>query len=205
MPNGPWTALLIGEHWPDPSTFETLAAGARNRHAVGTAFDSYAESLRSTSQAVLGFQEGATAQDARDAFAAGELHARTVAEKSIIRGTALDRAHAMVTEFASQLAEIADRGNSEIQAILASKQSPRDQVARISHLVAQARTEANIRAAACSQEMLGSIQSVLDRSRGGQSAREFAAAQGLDLQRAYSATDSEEIHRQVAGILSASR
>lgn len=205
MPNGPWTALLIGEHWPDPSTLDTLAAGARNRHAVGTAFDSYAESLRSTSQAVLGFQEGATAQDARDAFAAGELHARTVAEKNIARGTALDRAHATTTEFASQLAEIAERGGSEIQAILASKQAPRDQVARIAHLVAQARTEANIRAAACSQEMLGSIQSVLDHSRGGYSAHEFAAAQGIDLHRPYNATHSESIRQQVESILSPQR
>lgn len=205
MPNGSWTTLLIGAHWPDSSTLETLAAGSRNRHAVGTAFDSYAEALRLTSRGALGCQEGTTAQDARDAFAAGELHARTVAEKNFTRKTALERAHAVATEFRSQLAEIAERGNSGIQAILDSKQDRHHQVARIAKLVAQAQTEANIRAAACSQEMLGSIQSVLDHSRGGRSARDFAAAQGIDLHKPYRATHPETVRRQVEGVLSATR
>ena len=68
--------------------------------------------------------------------------------------------------------------------------------------MAQTQTEANIGAAACSQEMLGSIQTVLDQSRLSLSAREFARAHGVDVDSPYTATHSEAIRRQVDSVLS---
>lgn len=204
MPNaaqGPWTAILVGHQWPADSTLETLAAGARNRHAVGMAFDSYAESLRSTSQTFLGMQEGATAQDARQAFASGERHARMVSDKNIAKKTALQQAHSATSELRSHLAEIAERGNGHIQGILDSKLPHAEKVAHLVDLVAQAQTEANVRAAACSQAMLGSIQSVLNESRSGLPAREFAAMHGVELGRNYASANTESIRSDVSAAL----
>lgn len=204
---GPWTALLVGHHLPDASTLGTLAAGARNRQRIAAAFDSYAESLRSTALGMLATQEGVTARDVRAVFAAGEAQARTVAEKNVARNAALERAYSATAEFHSQLADIAERGNGRIRAVLDSEQPTGRKVDAIVHLVSRARTEANIRAAACSQEMLGALQSVLDHSRIAHSAiapsaREFAAVHGQEPTGACTAVKSETLRRHVERALS---
>lgn len=203
---GPWTSLLVGHHLPDASTLETLAAGARNRQCIAAAFDSYADSLRSTALGMLAMQEGVTAQDSRTAFSAGEAHSRSVAENNIVRKAALERAYSATAEFRSQLADIAERGNGRIRAVLDSEQPTGQQVSQIVDLLSRAQTEANIRAAACSQEMLGALQSVLDHSRITRSgvtpsAREFAAVQGQDLTNPFTAMRSETLRRHVESAL----
>lgn len=204
MPNtadGPWTAILIGHQWPGDTALETLDAGARNRHAVGAAFDSYAESLRSTSRTFLGMQEGVTAHHTREAFASGERHAQRIAEKNSVKKDALRQAHSATTELRSQLSDIAERGTGRIRDILDSKLSHAEQTAHLVDLVTKARTEANLRAAACSQTMLGSIQAVLNESRSDIPARQFAALHGVELDKNYAATDSETIRRDVRAAL----
>ena len=165
----------------------------------------YADSLRSTALGMLAMQEGdGTGQP--DSLLRGEAHSRSVAEKNIVRKAALERAYSATAEFRSQLADIAERGNGRIRAVLDSEQPTGQQVSQIVDLLSRAQTEANIRAAACSQEMLGALQSVLDHSRITRSgvtpsAREFAAVQGQDLTNPFTAMRSETLRRHVESVL----
>lgn len=204
MPNAahdPWTAVLIGHQWPADAALHALDAGARNRHGVATAFDSYAQSLQSNSRNHLAAQEGLTAHHTREAFASGERHARMIAEKNIARKGALQQAHSTTRELRSQLSEIAERSHGRIRTILDSRIPQTEKFAHLVDLVTAARCEANVRAAACTQAMFGSIQSVLNESRSGMTARQFAAMHGVVPEINSTPTCSEAIRRDVAAAL----
>lgn len=179
LPGGRWAALLVGRHWPGSPALATVSAAAASRRAVSASFDGYADALRSVAGTVLSDQEGATATAVRKSFLDGAEHARGVAERNDAKQEALSQARRCASELRCALAEIAERGARQIDAIIAGTGSGSEKTAGILAVVSASHAEADTRTALCLGDVYGHIQTVLDSCGQQISARQFAHAQGV--------------------------
>lgn len=195
LPGGQWAALLVGRHWPDSCALAAVSAAAASRLAVSASFDGYADTLRTVAGTVLSDQEGATADGVRKSFLDGAEHARGVAERNAAKQEALSRAHRCASDLRCALAEIADRGGRQIDAIIAGTGSGSEKTAAILAVVSESHAEADARAALCLGEVYGHIQTVLDAGGQQTSARQFAHAQGVAPRTPHRTAASDLDHR----------
>lgn len=121
LPPGEWSELLVGHQWPSVASLTVLTSAAANRGLISNEFDTYADLLQSVRTGPLGQQEGITADDARDAFSNGETQARAVADRNAANQQSYEAAHRSTQYLRNHLSEIAQQGNSAIQAIQQSK------------------------------------------------------------------------------------
>ncbi|TDO10011.1 hypothetical protein EV580_4296 [Mycobacterium sp. BK086] len=201
LPPGEWSELLVGHQWPSVASLTTLASAGLNRGTISTEFDSYADVLQSIRTGPLAQQEGVTADDTRDAFQAGETSARAVSEKNGVNQHSYDAAHRSTQYLRTQLSEIAQHGNSAIHDIQQSKDPAPIKLGKIVHAVMDAQTQANSRAASCSDRIFGDIQQVLDSQGSGQSAHQFAKSNGVDLDQAFRSPNEASVRQQVSALL----
>ena len=201
LPDGPWSPLLIGHQWPGSESLAGLAASAENRTATAAAHHSYAETLRSIRIGVVAEQQGIVAEAARHAFRTGEDYARNIAESNETKRDSYREAHRHVTELRSALRDIADSGNAEIRRALDSHGPLPEKVSTIVRTITDAQTQANAKAAECSANLFGAIETTLGTGPSGQSAREFSSANGVDLLSAFRSPNPEALQRQVEGVL----
>ena len=180
LPDGAWTAALIGAYWPGVDAVEVLGAGADARHRWATHFDGYADHLRSVNQTLLSGQEGATADAARALFTRGEHRARASAERNGVSHRSYGSVRQCVAELREELARIAEDGNAAIGRIQDSPIPVEAKVTGITEVIAEAQARAHGKTAENAGNVLSHIQTVLDAHGADVSARAFAASHGVD-------------------------
>lgn len=174
-----------------------LGTAAASRAATGSQLERYADELRSVRAGPLGDQEGVTADDARRAFQLGEARALELSTKSWSKSNAYGKAQCWTTSLREDLTTIAHLGNFEIEQIQTSDEAPVKKVAAIVETVVRSQMRASSSAAYHCGNLLGAVQRVLDNDVAGVSAREFATAQGVDLDRAFGTSSRDSIGEQV--------
>lgn len=180
LPTGAWSALLVGHQWPGAASVTALSAAADQRSEGGRGLHSYADLIGSINAGSLIHQDGATAESLRALFSRGEDHARALAEKQGAKHRSYGSAIRSVEALRHDLAEIASNGNAAIRTIQESDAPVAAKVTAIVDIVAQANTDANLKAASCIGDIHAATQSVLDHDGTGTSARAFAMAHGFD-------------------------
>jgi len=203
LPSGEWSQLLVGHQWPCSGSLAILSAAAADRAALGSAYDGYAEILRSVRTGILATEEGLTADSARRSFGLGESGARDIAARNLTKHTSYTSAHQWITELRTDLAAIAGSGNSAIRRILDSGDPGPEKISAIVHTVTDAHQQANVKAATCSANLCDAIQSVLATGQAAMSARQFARSHGVTLERAFGSPNLEFIHAEVSAMVTA--
>ena len=201
LPRGQWSSLLVGHQWPGSEALAILRAAAASRAGLGSDYDGYADMLRAIRTHVLDSQLGITAESARQSFQSGETLARDVAARNLAKHQSYESAHQWITELRTDLATIADDGNSEIRRILDSTATAAEKIGALVQTVTEAQVRANTRAASCSANLCDAIHTVLITGDAPVSAREFLRTNGIDLQRAFGSPNPEFIHTQVSAIV----
>lgn len=201
LPPGQWSSLLVGHQWPGSEALAILRAAAASRAGLGSDYDGYADVLRAIRTHVLDSQLGVTAESARQSFQSGETLARDVAARNLAKHQSYESAHQWITELRTDLAMIADDGNTEIRRILDSTATAAEKIGALAQTVTEAQVRANTRAASCSANLCDAIHTVLITGDEPVSAREFLRTNGIDLQRAFGSPNPEFIHTQVSAII----
>ena len=201
LPPGRWSSLLVGHQWPGSEALAILRAAAASRAGLGSDYDGYADVLRAIRTHVLDSQLGVTAESARQSFQSGETLARDVAARNLAKHQSYESAHQWITELRTDLATIADDGNTEIRRILDSTATAAEKIGALAQTVTEAQVRANTRAASCSANLCDAIHTVLITGDEPVSAREFLRTNGIDLQRAFGSPNPEFIHTQVSAII----
>ena len=203
LPGGDWSQLLVGHQWPGSATLSTLGAAATDRAAVGSAYDGYADLLRSIHTGSLAAQEGLAAESARQSFRLGETRARDIAARNRAKQMSYASAQQWVHDLRSDLASIAAAGDAAIRRILDSSDPTPQKISAITQTITEARQHANIRAAACCANVCDAIQTVLTAAGAGTSARALARSHGVDLDRAFLSPNPEFVHAEVSAMVTA--
>ncbi|SPM42281.1 putative transmembrane protein [Mycobacterium numidiamassiliense] len=181
FPSGEWSLTLIGDQWPDDEDLAALSHGKLNRGNIKTGFTHFADMLRNAQSGPLANQQGYTADDLRNAFRQGEEQARQVAEKNGTKEGAYESAYNSMVSLQQDLTHLANEYNQQIDDIKKSKEPTEAKVTQIVAAINQGRTLASMAAAKWSGNVFDAMQRVLDaEGPGGQSARQFAQAHGLD-------------------------
>ncbi len=180
-PPGEWSALLVGLQWVSGTTVEILDNALANRNAIVTHFADLYRTLQEAINTTLCKQEGVTADAIRDAFRQGADQASEVVRKNQAYADALQKAVNAVVTLRGALTDIAARGNNEIHDIQNSKADLATKVTEITEAIAKYQREANEKAAACADDIMGAGEGVVTAQGGtGQSFRGMAHAAGLD-------------------------
>jgi hypothetical protein len=122
LPPGTWTLPLIGPWWPAPST--ALRAGAQHWSEACGEQQLYSQTLRTQWTSFAAHNQGHTADDLIDRFQQGEKFHLDLAEKYQTKASAFNSAADATDYLRSRLSDIANKGNKEIDEILASKKPP---------------------------------------------------------------------------------
>ena len=203
LPSGDWSQLLVGHQWPGSATLSTLGAAATDRAAVGSAYDGYADLLRSIHTGSLAAQEGLAAESARESFRLGETRARDIAARNLAKQMSYASAQQWVHDLRADLASIAAAGDAAIRRILDSSDPTPQKISAITQTITEARQHANIRAAACCANVCDAIQTVLTAAGTGTSARALARSHGVDLDRSFLSPKPEFVHAEVSAMVTA--
>ena len=179
LPPGPWTPLLIGEHWPDNASLAVLSSAADSRDTLASALDAYSETLRSARFGPLAAQSGVTAEEVHASFLRGETHARELAQKSFCRRNAYIGALGSAEALRAELRDIACRGNAAIERVRSSGVTRSEQVDGVNTVIRSAREEAARASAAHCDSIFGELQKVLSMSVVDSSSRAFARGHGF--------------------------
>ncbi|WP_343600381.1 hypothetical protein [Mycobacterium sp.] len=201
VPPGHYSAVLVGHVWPSNSSLDVIRQASAAVAGTAAAYHRLREQLRQTRIGPLADQTGVTADDVCGAFERGEAHARDIAEKHDAKRAAFDGAHDAAAELRSQLAAIADDGNARISRIHHSKDPLPDKIDQIVDTVLQCQGRATAAAAPYGQDILGAVQRVLDRAGVDTSARQFAAAHGIDTPRLFAAPNGDRVREHVTALL----
>lgn len=201
LPPGTWTGLLVGHQWPHIASIAAVQSASAQRHRSGDAADSYADMLRSVQWGNLAVQEGMTAESNRARFSRGEETSRKIATKLRLKGHSYDQAASSVESLREALSAIAAAGNAAIDEVMNSSAKAETKVSAIVRIVAQANSDADMKAADCAGTIFAAVQSILDTEDAATSARAFAAGHGIDVGRFGGVNSLDTLTHQVAGKL----
>jgi Family of unknown function (DUF5631)/Family of unknown function (DUF5632) len=203
FPRGDWSLPLVGDQWPYDEDLMALLHGKLNRGKIKTGYMHFADMLRNAQTGPLADQQGYTADDLRNAFRQGEEQAHQVAEKNGTKESAYESAYDSMVSLQHDLTNLANEYNQQIKDIENSKEPTEAKVAQIVFAINQGRTLATMAAAKWSGNVFDAMQRVLDaEGPGGQSARQFAQAHGLDASQMFRhADDQNSLTDQVRGVL----
>lgn len=204
-PAGEWSEILVGHVWPAASNLAILGSASTQFGRTSAQYHHFHDVLDEARHGPLANQEGRTAEDLRSVFLHGEGQAREIAEKNDVKKTACDSSYGSANDLRSELTTIAHRGNDQIALVQNSKEPAMVKIVRITQIIFECQSEANTRAAACSQNILSSVQRVLDREGIGISAFQFAQNHGVGVNRAFGSPNTDAIRDRVAAILNNSK
>jgi hypothetical protein len=191
FPPGEWSPLLVGDQWPDDQDLMALSHSKINRGNTKTGYMHFADTLRNAQAGPLAEQQGHTADDLRDAFRQGENEARRVAEKNGIKESAYGSAYDSMLSLQHDLTALAEEGNKQIKQIQESKEPVEAKVTQIVAAIHQYRALSNLAAAKYGGNVLDATQRILDAEGTGQSARQFAQANGVNVGQMYRQPDDQ--------------
>lgn len=198
LPPGEWSALLVGHQWPSLTALMATGEAATSRKTIGAAYETYSETLGRILSGPLAEQEGVTAEATRQLFQHGQSQSRELSAKNLTKSSAYQSASQWVSSLRDDLTTIAEDGNSEIRTIINSKMPEVAKIGKITTIVAKAQIRASTKAGDRSANLFNAIQSVLDKEEPGISAREFARAHGVDLDRAFATPNEDSIRDSVS-------
>lgn len=181
FPEGRWSLLLVGEHWPTENDLSVLQLGRLNRDKIHTGYQHFAESLRTAQFSSLTDQHGITIGDLRQVFESGESQSFRVAEKNNVKERAYATAYDSTLHLRHDLTVLADEGNRAIEEIVNSQSSELSKMTQISSLIQNYRALASLAAAKCGSNVIDAMQAILDAEGTGQSARGFASGEGVEV------------------------
>jgi hypothetical protein len=204
FPPGQYSHLLVGHVWPSGANVVVVEGASAHFGNAAAAYHHAADQLRAARFGPLGDQHGVTADDTRETFQRGENHARNVAEKNETKKAAFDSAHNAVSELRRELTTIAREGDNQIRQVLDRDDPLAARVDRVAGVVVDCQTRATAKAATYGEDVLNSIQKVLETEGSGQSARQFAAAYGVDTGRMFASPTKATAVGQVAALLDGS-
>ncbi|SON61943.1 hypothetical protein MSIMFI_03462 [Mycobacterium simulans] len=196
-PPGKWSQILVGNVWPAGSNLNILASASTHFSATAAAYHRFRDQLNQARSGPLGGQEGITADDLRSTFHRGEKQALDVAEKNETKQAACDLSYSSVRELRAALTTVAADGNSQIDAILGSKDLPTTKIERVIDVVLNCQTRANGNAANCAQNIISAMQNILSRDGSARSALQFTKDHGLDIGHMFGSPNKDAIRQQV--------
>jgi hypothetical protein len=201
FPSGRWSELLVGHQWPASTSLGILLTSADRRAEAELSQQEYAERLLTIRTVVLSAQEGMAAENIEGRFADGEREARRKSDHSEAKQTAYRAAIRATQDLRDSLTDIADQGNAEIEFILTSHRTLPEKLATTVTAIASAQTHANIKAAESSAHLLDAIQAILAWEGTSMAARQFAAANGVQMANAFQSQSPEDLTQHVEEIL----
>nr|WP_156745537.1 DUF5631 domain-containing protein [Mycobacterium sp. 1165178.9] len=179
LPPGKWSAALVGAWWPAPSA--TLRAGAQHWSQASAEQQGYSQHLRNLWTKISAHNEGHTADDLIDRYQQGEKFHLDLAEKYQTKAAAFNSGADAIDYLRSRLSEIANRGNKEIDDILASKKPPPEQLAEVQAVQARCNADAANASRDAVDKLVAATQKILDVEGAGGDARSWARANGFDV------------------------
>ncbi|EUA42892.1 hypothetical protein I552_7633 [Mycobacterium xenopi 3993] len=175
-----------------------------SRGSNAAAHNYFADTLAQQQFTSLLNQQGFTADDIRGAHNEGEQHHRRVGATNEVIKSSYQSAHDSGAELMRQLDTIAEDGNSRIKQIQSSKDPLPIKISKITDVVLDCQTQANIKAATHCDNVFSEIQKVLDQRGIPSSARQFAKEHGIDLAGKFGSPNKEAVRQQVEQVLNAS-
>jgi hypothetical protein len=182
FPPGEFSVPIVGDQWVFDQDLMALSHGKANRGNIKTGFSNFADMLRNAQSGPLADQRGHTADDLRDAYRQGEDQARQVSQKNGVKENAYGTAYDSMVSLQHDLTNVAEEGNKRIQEIENSKEPVEAKVTQVVAAIHQYRALANMVAAKYSGNVFDAMQRILDAEGTGQSARQFAQANGLNVE-----------------------
>jgi Family of unknown function (DUF5631)/Family of unknown function (DUF5632) len=198
---GGWSQLIVGHQWPSEMTIAGLQTWIENRGQIANAHHSIADLLNAAKTGPLAVQQGKTADALVQLFDEGEQLARDVAKKNGVKKDSYTNALASVHNLRDKLSDIADRYNQEINKILESKEPEAIKVPHILEAIARGQQEANLAAANCGGDIGDAGQRILDQEASNPSFRQFAKANGIDMNQLFRSRDTSGLEPTVRGML----
>ncbi|WP_156297652.1 DUF5632 domain-containing protein [Mycobacterium paragordonae] len=175
-----------------------LELAREKRAALGSNYVAFADLLLNAQQGPLAEQRGHTADDIRRSIVRDEHYARKVAALNRVKADAYRTAYDSMQSLRSDLTAIAAEGNNEIKQVANSKLPTEAKTVQISSVVQRCKSLSNIAAAKYAGNVLDAMQRILDQEATGQSARQLAHENGVDLGRMFQAQDErKELELQV--------
>lgn len=199
LPN-PWWQLMVGHQWPSLDSLAILEVSANQRASVSAEFEEYADRISGALKTSLAEQKGAAAEAAQNAFQRGVEHAEQLAEKNLAKSQSFISAREFLSELHSKLGEIATRGEIEIRKIQTSDMPGPIKLNMIVDTVVATQSEANAAAADQATKLYSEIQKLIAQNGMATSARELAAANGCDLDHAWSSKNIESTRERVSAL-----
>ena len=179
LPPGKWSAALVGAWWPAPST--TLRAGAQHWSQASAEQQGYSQHLRGLWTKIAAHNEGHTADDLISRYQQGEKFHLDLAEKYETKASAFNSGADAIDYLRSRLSEIANKGNKEIDEILASKKPPPEQLAEVQAVQARCNADAANASRDAVDKLMAATQKILDAEGGGADARSWAQENGFNV------------------------
>ncbi|WP_082956041.1 DUF5632 domain-containing protein [Mycobacterium sp. E3339] len=177
LPPGIWTAALIGPWWTGPPI--DLRAGAQHWRQACLEQQLYSQDLRTQWTLVAAHNQGHTADDLISRYQQGEKFHMDLAEKYQIKAGAFDSAADAVDYLRSRLTDIANEGNKEIDAILASKKPLPEKVAEVQAVQLRCNGDAANASMNAGDKLTAATQKILDADGVGADARTWARENGF--------------------------
>ena len=193
--------LIVGHQWPSEMTIAGLNAWIENRGQIANAHHNIADLLNSAKTGPLAVQEGKTADALVQAFDDGEQLARDIAKKNGVKKDSYAAALNSVHNLRDKLSDIADRYNHEIKQIIQSNEPAAVKGPQILAAIGRGQQEANVAAASCGGDIGDAGQRILDQEAAGQSFRQFARANGIDMGQLFRSRDTKDLESTVQGML----
>ncbi len=198
--SGGWTEILVGHQ--RPRGLGVIAGAAAKRGNTALAHYQFSDLLRQQQTTSLAPQEGVTADDIKDAFRWGAEHHRQIGEVNGVIQSSYQASHEAGSQLLQELNTIAHDGNSRINHIQASQDPVPIKIGKITDVVMDCQTQANLRAATRCDDVFNQIQTVLDKRGVPVSARQFAKNLGFDP--TFGSPNREAVQRQVETVLNQS-
>jgi Family of unknown function (DUF5631)/Family of unknown function (DUF5632) len=198
---GGWSLLIVGHQWPSEMTIAGLNAWIENRNQIASAHHNVADLLNAAKTGPLAMQEGKTADALVQLFDEGEQIARDTARKNGVKKDSYTAALNSVHNLRQNLSNIADRYNQEINKILQSNEPAAVKVPQVLAAIGRGQQEANLAAANCGGDIGDAGQRILDQETAGQSFRQFAKANGIDMSQLFRSRDTKDLEFTVQGML----
>nr|WP_082459782.1 MULTISPECIES: DUF5631 domain-containing protein [unclassified Mycobacterium] len=180
LPPGIWTAALIGPWWTGPPI--DLRAGAQHWSQACLEQQLFSQDLRTQWTLVAAHNQGHTADDLISRYQQGEKFHMDLAEKYQIKAGAFDSSADAVDYLRSRLTEIANEGNKEINAILASKKPLPEKVAEVQAVQLRCNGDAANASMNAGDKLTAATQKILDADGVGSDARTWARENGFGLE-----------------------
>lgn len=179
LPPGRWTALLVGPWWPAPS----MAMRAAQQYWSQSCLEQqqYSHQLTAFQNLLAANNQGHTADDLVARYHDGAKFHMDLAEKYQKKAEAFNSGADAIDFLRSRLAEIASKGDQDIDKILASKEPVPQQLTEILGVQERCNADAANASRDATNKISGATQKVLDAEGVGADARTWAREHGFNI------------------------